>query len=675
MSGYTKTAWVDGGVPALSAANLNKMETEGEHALGIDSLSALRALPVPTFANRCWARGHTTVNDGGAGPFDWDATCADADNDGTVILPTGHSGSGRWVRNYENIINVKWFGAKGDDATNDFDAFMAATATAVANDEDILIPPGSTYILNNSGVDIKAPLYGCNVWGYGATLKTTDAAGLYYSSVLLSYKVDTVDVFYEGKTIAGLTIDAGGIKVGMSLSQAHHYQVIDCTVINAVKTGIHVESSNNIVIEKCHVNGVVYRADNGGSADGIYVASCEYAIIINNHVEDFRRIGIVSEGGATDKSVGTICKNNIVHNANNCDDSATEYNAGIWYENTNGGIISGNNVYDISGNTGQTSGRVNGVVFGSGGSQIASMSIDNNTIDGHVVITPTSDLSTVFIKGNFITGQRGRISIKSVKTGYIIDNHFSGSHASLIQVDLTAAGSAIGELIIKGITHDNYQPTDGNEAALSLFNLTDGLGKLVITDCVDFSIVNRSNDSGIEEIFVTNSSILHGSDGGYGTFKAGKIYVSNCDIRWRGAATLQTSFITDDLNRTNAHFSNCYIANISTTLKLKTDGSYYNFSDCKFSGCDFIVSNGVEAQLIFNGCSAIIYPSTGFLQANALSGTEDTLSVRDCDFQGTDTVIQKTSFEMSRCILQGNSYESTALTDLTATSEVNNVKF
>ena len=109
MSGYTKTAWSNGGVPAISAANLGNIETGNEYSLGVDTISALRALAVPSAITRCWMRGYAAANDGGAGVFDWDSACVDADDDGITILPSGHSGAGRWVRNFLGAVSVKWY--------------------------------------------------------------------------------------------------------------------------------------------------------------------------------------------------------------------------------------------------------------------------------------------------------------------------------------------------------------------------------------------------------------------------------------------------------------------------------------------------------------------------------------------------------------------------------------
>ena len=71
--------------------------------------------------------GYHEEGDGGGGTFFWDAASAVADNGGTVIAPTfaGFSGTGRWTRVYSGAVDVKWFGAKGDDSTDDTAAIQA----------------------------------------------------------------------------------------------------------------------------------------------------------------------------------------------------------------------------------------------------------------------------------------------------------------------------------------------------------------------------------------------------------------------------------------------------------------------------------------------------------------------------------------------------------------------
>ncbi|MGC4231870.1 MAG: glycosyl hydrolase family 28-related protein [Niabella sp.] len=69
--------------------------------------------------------GYSIPGDGGGGEFYWDNTSTDNDNGGTIFQVVGIS-VGRWKRLFSGSVNVKWFGAKGDDYSDDSDAFIRA---------------------------------------------------------------------------------------------------------------------------------------------------------------------------------------------------------------------------------------------------------------------------------------------------------------------------------------------------------------------------------------------------------------------------------------------------------------------------------------------------------------------------------------------------------------------
>lgn len=78
-----------------------------------------------------------------AGFFYRDATDGvSADNGGTIIVDA--SGR-RWKRHYVGAASVKWFGARGDDATDD----TAALQAAINSGGLPLMIPGAVYRCNN----------------------------------------------------------------------------------------------------------------------------------------------------------------------------------------------------------------------------------------------------------------------------------------------------------------------------------------------------------------------------------------------------------------------------------------------------------------------------------------------------------------------------------------------
>ena len=86
--------------------------------------------------------GYATVNDGGYGLFRYNCFSTAADDGGTIIAP--NSGGGRWERIYSGAVDVRWFGAKGDNTTDD--TFGLQSAIDAAEGKKVYIPlPTSKY--------------------------------------------------------------------------------------------------------------------------------------------------------------------------------------------------------------------------------------------------------------------------------------------------------------------------------------------------------------------------------------------------------------------------------------------------------------------------------------------------------------------------------------------------
>lgn len=64
----------------------------------ISTLAGLRAIIPSTNGTWAYVSGHTTDGDGGGGDFVWNSSSTLADDNGHVIIPTGHTGDGRWLR-------------------------------------------------------------------------------------------------------------------------------------------------------------------------------------------------------------------------------------------------------------------------------------------------------------------------------------------------------------------------------------------------------------------------------------------------------------------------------------------------------------------------------------------------------------------------------------------------
>lgn len=87
---------------------------------------------------------YSIIGDNGGGNFYWDSASTAADNGGTIIAPTGLA-TGRWKRQFSEFFNVRWFGAKGDNSTNDTTAIANAITLASTVSGTVYFPVG-TYL-------------------------------------------------------------------------------------------------------------------------------------------------------------------------------------------------------------------------------------------------------------------------------------------------------------------------------------------------------------------------------------------------------------------------------------------------------------------------------------------------------------------------------------------------
>jgi hypothetical protein len=125
----------------------------GSKAIVVDNVAALKALTVSGIADGQLyiTRGYYSDNDGGQGTYIYDTSSAVTDNGGTVIAPT--AGSGRFLLQYSDELNVKQFGAKGDGSTNDLSAIQSAAAVSKSSGGlTIKFPDGNYRIVFPSGM-------------------------------------------------------------------------------------------------------------------------------------------------------------------------------------------------------------------------------------------------------------------------------------------------------------------------------------------------------------------------------------------------------------------------------------------------------------------------------------------------------------------------------------------
>ena len=91
-------------------------------------------------------KSHTTLGDGGGGDFWFDTSdTSTADDNGINIVDAQSPRTGTWKRLYSGKINIRWFGATGDGATDDTAALQAALNFVITPENELYSPKG-TYL-------------------------------------------------------------------------------------------------------------------------------------------------------------------------------------------------------------------------------------------------------------------------------------------------------------------------------------------------------------------------------------------------------------------------------------------------------------------------------------------------------------------------------------------------
>lgn len=117
-------------LPAVAQQrSIRELDNIGQLATQVQDLNTTR-----------FVKGYTTSGDGGGGLFVLTNTTANA-NTGTRFAVTAQSYS--WERVRDGVINVRWFGAKGDGTTDDTTAFSNAIQFANVNGGRVYIPSGT----------------------------------------------------------------------------------------------------------------------------------------------------------------------------------------------------------------------------------------------------------------------------------------------------------------------------------------------------------------------------------------------------------------------------------------------------------------------------------------------------------------------------------------------------
>ncbi|RAV17657.1 right-handed parallel beta-helix repeat-containing protein [Paenibacillus contaminans] len=296
------------------------LETSG---LVATTIAELRSMSDPTADSIYYVK-----DVGQEGLFHYDPSdTTSVDNTGTLLV----SASGkRFKRVIETAcIDVKWFGAKGDGATDDSAAIQAANSYAASVHKTLSFPYGT---FMGHGLTPSTSWYSCE----NAVIQSNAAVPL------STFNGNFVKV--EGKsklTFEGLTFDgsvtadpsswnsgnynAFSGSVGLFLLNSSEILIRNCFFQNSFFSTIRLTGCNAVNLENCTM-----RKARGNFGDAVYVETSHHVRFDRCLSEDYTRIGYVTEEGTHNVSFSQCYARNGHHGSLNY--GGAESNSGYWSE-------------------------------------------------------------------------------------------------------------------------------------------------------------------------------------------------------------------------------------------------------------------------------------------------------------------------------------------------------
>jgi|LakMenEpi03Aug12_release.lakeMendotaPanAssembly.Ray.scaffolds.fasta_scaffold93873_6 parallel beta-helix repeat protein len=308
----------------------------------------------------------------GGGVFRYDASdTTTADNGGTVIVDAAGN---RWKRQYAGPLNAKWFGARGDNSTNDTTALQNAL-NAAAN--GALFVPAGTYLTDPLSGSANCEIYGSSAGG--CILKHRGAVVSDASILSFISKNNTIvhDLTFDWNNVAFTATPA---NVGWLA--CNNLEIYNCSVINCGKIGIGVNGCSDIRIHDNYiarttsssigVNEGILLTESGGTVTRAWIEN-NYIInhgtlmdgshlTVRNNIVLNWKYGAGVGMGDNASNVFNIIEGNYLSNGYNGLDSDSLSCKGIEFFGTSGRIV--NNICWNNGGPGIFLGGKNNVVDG-----------------------------------------------------------------------------------------------------------------------------------------------------------------------------------------------------------------------------------------------------------------------------------------------------------------------
>jgi hypothetical protein len=213
------------------------------------------------------ALGCVNNSDGGGGIFAWSGTTNITDDGGTHIVPGGAGTGPGWVRMYDGPLDVRWFGARGDNTIDDTSAIQNTLNAAATSGSSVFLPPGVYKVQPPAG---STSALSIRFFGTGLNL-TGSISGAGEATQIAGYNIPNghavLEVLGDGNSTSGnpsYWLTAANIAIrNLSIYQGSGCGVQSfCLRVGDANTGVLVErlfcqGANGVAIRmSAHNNGV-----------------------------------------------------------------------------------------------------------------------------------------------------------------------------------------------------------------------------------------------------------------------------------------------------------------------------------------------------------------------------------------------------------------------------------
>lgn len=261
-----------------------------QYAFTTPNLAGLRLLN-PSQYPYVYVEGHTTPGDGGGG---WyyvnNSDTTSADNNGNIIISGVITTARYYLDNLGGPINVKNFGAKGDNVTDDYAACQAAYNAAVAlnTGAEVYWPRG--YYLLSQEIIINTIAYtkGIRTTGEGRGI-TTIRPTVATNNVFFQQQVDGMT--YEGFTVFPTVTQTAGAAIQSNISQ--RTTVRDIELVNCF-TGFILNADADFFVDNVDMTGI---ASDGFEVTGASFGSVDHCTMKGAAGNTGCGFKIISTGG------------------------------------------------------------------------------------------------------------------------------------------------------------------------------------------------------------------------------------------------------------------------------------------------------------------------------------------------------------------------------------------